>query len=153
MGHRGWRGHVAAATSTVLALTAFVCTLVAAGTAPATASGGAETGLPGFADFALYDNASRYLVGAQAFVSFSSAAAHGAAGGNVTGHGLTQPEALCNCACYALDNFAYCQNTVRGGKHRYLPPTSPEGLSSFALLLPPPHNLCYLNAPPLPGRE
>ena len=31
----------------------------------------------------------------------------------VTGHGLVAPEALCNCACFPLDDFVYCQNTAR----------------------------------------
>ena len=69
--------------------------------------------LPGFGDPALYQNASAALVGAQAFLSFSSASAQGPRGFNVTGHSAPGPEALCNCACFALDDFAYCQNTAK----------------------------------------
>ena len=67
----------------------------------------------GFADRALYQNASALFVGAQAIESFSSASVHGPSGGSIKGHGLPAPEALCNCACYAEDNFAYCRNTAK----------------------------------------
>jgi hypothetical protein len=72
------------------------------------------TPLPaGYDDLALYMNASAQLVGAHSIDSFSSASAHGPTGSVVTGHGLPAPEAICNCACYAQSNFAYCQNTAR----------------------------------------
>jgi hypothetical protein len=75
--------------------------------------GQSGSSLPGFGDLPLYQNASRFLVGAQAFVSFSSASAHGARGQNLTGHVSPAPEALCNCACFALPDMAYCQNTAK----------------------------------------
>ena len=68
--------------------------------------------LAGFGDMDMYRNASAHLVGAQAFVSLSDVAAHGPAGRNVTGSGF-RVEAFCNCACFALDDFAYCQNTAK----------------------------------------
>ena len=69
--------------------------------------------LRGFGDLQLYRNASSQLVGAQAFVSFSSASAHGPLGQSISGHAAPAPEALCNCACFALDDFAWCQNTAK----------------------------------------
>mmetsp|Transcript_34837 Transcript_34837/g.93029 ORF Transcript_34837/g.93029 Transcript_34837/m.93029 type:complete len:250 (+) Transcript_34837:155-904(+) len=71
-------------------------------------------GLPsGYDDVALYTSASEKLVGALWLESFSSASAHGSSGESLVGHGLPAPEALCNCACFAESNFAYCQNTAK----------------------------------------
>ena len=78
--------------------------------------------LPGFDDLALYQNVTTRFVGAQAFVSFSSASAHGPHGSSVSGHTAPAPEALCNCACFALPDLVYCQNTAK----------TTVGISTFA---------------------
>ena len=40
--------------------------------------------------------------------------ANGPIGENVTGHGLIAGgEAICNCACYAADDFTFCRNTAK----------------------------------------
>ena len=67
----------------------------------------------GFDDLELYVNASRRFVGAQKFLSFSSASAHGPNGQVVDGHGLPAPEAFCACACHGIENFVYCQSTAK----------------------------------------
>jgi hypothetical protein len=72
-----------------------------------------SSALKGFDDMARYQNATTLLVGAASIVSFSSASASGPTGATINGHGLPAPEALCNCACFAADNFAYCQNTAK----------------------------------------
>ena len=62
----------------------------------------------------LYSNATEMLVGAMLIESFSSARANGPIGENVTGHGLIAGgEAICNCACYAADDFTFCRNTAK----------------------------------------
>ena len=62
----------------------------------------------------LYSNATEMLVGAMRIESFSSARANGPIGENVTGHGLIAGgEAICNCACYAADDFTFCRNTAK----------------------------------------
>ena len=85
-------------------MTALVIALAAAAASPAPA---------GFDDLELYANASKHFVGAQRFLSFSSASAHGSDGQVVDGHGLPAPEAFCACACHGQDNFVYCQNTAK----------------------------------------
>ena len=74
----------------------------------------AASPIPGWDDLPLYQNASRYFVGAQSFISFSSASAHGPAGTNVTGHIAPAPEALCNCACFALPDLVYGRQCCGG---------------------------------------
>ena len=72
-----------------------------------------DVAYPGYDDIELYRNASSKLVGAMSILSFSSASADGPHGSSISGHSLPAPEALCNCACYPLANFAYCQNTAK----------------------------------------
>jgi hypothetical protein len=95
---------------------AFVLCFLPTDAAPATAPVSASmptVAQDGFDDLALYQKAAPLLVGAQPILSFSSASAAGPNGSVVDGHGLPAPEALCNCACWGLDNFAYCQNTAK----------------------------------------
>ena len=66
---------------------------------------------PGRADYA---NVTARLVGAMRIESFSSASASGPHGERVVGRGLMAGgEAICNCACWAADDFAFCRNTAK----------------------------------------
>ena len=70
------------------------------------------TAFPGFEDKAFYQNVTTFLVGAESIESFSTATASGPNGSLIAGEGH-RDEGLCNCACWATNNFAYCQNTAK----------------------------------------
>eukprot|EP01051_Picozoa_sp_SAG22_P001505 SAG22_NODE_60_length_23423_cov_8.445250_9_plen_276_part_00 len=78
----------------------------------------------GFNDLALYADASSALVGAHEMVSFSSASTTllGPTGNPLAGHGLPEPEALCNCECQSASDFVYCYHTAK----------TTAGVSTFA---------------------